>query len=173
MCCHRVAVGLSRDQLAQATTWSDTPISYRYGTQLTEPYNPDKVEKHILPFSHASVFSLGQNIFNLDLLQSDSADTTRGSASVATEAYLVYRHQLHAGKIFDKPVAFGPVKDMTLTARFDLKTKDTGFAPRKSQLLVRANLQVRCAAWFPGSQPAGSILAACRVTATAFPSIYC
>ena len=125
----------------QAADWSDTAIGYRYGTQFTEPNNPDKVEKHILQLSHVSGYSLGQNFFNLDLLQSDSTDPVQGSDSGATEAYLVYRHQLHAGKLLGAPIAFGPIQDMALTAGFDLNTKNTAFAPRKRQLLVGPTLK--------------------------------
>ena len=82
---------------AHAATWSDTFVGYRYGTQFTEPNNPENVEKHILQFTHVSGYSLGQNFFNLDVLQSSSDDPANNSDSGATEAYLAYRHQLHAG----------------------------------------------------------------------------
>ncbi len=126
---------------AQAATWSDTAIGYRYGTQFQEPNNPDDVAKHVLQLTHASGYALGQNFFNLDLLQSDSADPARNSDEGATEAYLVYRHQLHAGKVFDAPLAFGPVKDVALSGGFDLNTKNTNFAPRKRQLLLGPTLK--------------------------------
>lgn len=121
---------------AQASSWSDTFIGYRYGTEFTEPNNSKDVEKHVLSLGHVSGYSLGQNFFNLDLLQSDSADPASGSDNGATEAYLTYRHQLHYGKVFGEPLAFGPVKDMALSAGFDLNTKNTAFAPRKRQLVV-------------------------------------
>ncbi|WP_108445632.1 hypothetical protein [Halomonas denitrificans] len=126
---------------AQAATWSDTAIGYRYGTQFQEPGNSNDVAKHVLQFTHASGYALGQNFVNLDLLQSDSADPARNSDEGATEAYLVYRHQLHAGKVFDAPLAFGPVKDVALSGGFDLNTKNTNFAPRKRQLLLGPTLK--------------------------------
>lgn len=121
---------------AQAATWSDTSVGYRYGTQFTEPNNPENIEKHILQFTHVSGYSLGQNFLNLDVLQSSSQDPANNSDSGATEAYLTYRHQLHGGGVFNEPIAFGPVKDTALTFGFDLNTKNTGFAPRKRQLVV-------------------------------------
>lgn len=124
---------------AQAFTWSDTFIGYRYGTQFTEPNNPHDIQKHILQLTHASGYAYGQNFFNVDLLQSDEMDPARGNArgegDGATEAYLTYRHQLHLGKVFGTDLGFGPVKEVALTAGFDLNTKNTDFAPRK-QLLV-------------------------------------
>ncbi|WP_104204729.1 outer membrane protein OmpK [Billgrantia saliphila] len=125
----------------QAATWSDTFLGYRYGTQFTEPGNPNDVEKHILQFTHVSGYSLGQNFLNLDVLQSDDADPASGGESGATEAYLTYRHQLHFGKLFDEPLAFGPVKDVGLTGGFDLNTKNTEFAPRKRMLVVGPTLK--------------------------------
>ncbi|MDN3521663.1 hypothetical protein [Halomonas ramblicola] len=127
---------------AQAATWSDTFLGYRYGTQFTEPNNANDVEKHVLQFTHVSGYSLGQNFLNLDVLQSDAADPTEfGGDTGATEAYLTYRHQLHYGKLFGEPLAFGPVKEVALTGGFDLNTKNTEFAPRKRMLVVGPTLK--------------------------------
>ncbi|GHC17203.1 hypothetical protein [Aidingimonas halophila] len=126
----------------QAADWSDTSIGYRYGTEFTEPGIEEDVEKHILSLTHVSGYSLGQNFFNLDMLQSGSNDpTTFGGDTGATEAYLAYRHQLHYGGVFDEPLSFGPVGDVALTAGFDLNTKNTDFSPRKRQLLVGPTLK--------------------------------
>lgn len=128
--------------VAQAATWSDTFIGYRYGTQFTEPSNPRDVEKHVLQFTHASGYALGQNFLNVDLLQSDSADPTEaGGDTGATEAYLTYRHQLHSGKLFGEALAFGPVKEVALSGGVDLNTKNTAFAPRKRMLLAGPTLK--------------------------------
>lgn len=124
-----------------AATWSDTSLGYRYGTQFTEPSNPDKVTKHVLQVTHASGYSFGQNFLNLDLLQSNDKDRANGSSNGATEAYLTYRHQLHLGKLMDKPLSFGPVKEVGLTAGLDLNTKNTTFAPRKQMLVIGPTLK--------------------------------
>lgn len=122
---------------AHAANWSDTFIGYRFGTQFTEPSNPDKIRKNILQFTHASGYDYGQNFINLDILQSSKKDPSSGSGNNgATEAYLVYRHQLYISKLADVDLSFGPVKDVTLTAGFDLNTKNTTFAPRKRLLVV-------------------------------------
>ncbi len=122
---------------AHAANWSDTFIGYRFGTQFTEPSNPNKIRKNILQFTHASGYDYGQNFLNLDILQSSKKDPSSGSGNNgATEAYLVYRHQLYISKLADVDLSFGPVKDVTLTAGFDLNTKNTTFAPRKRLLVV-------------------------------------
>ncbi|HRP95797.1 MAG TPA: hypothetical protein PL143_06055 [Rhodocyclaceae bacterium] len=136
-----VAATLAAVHSAHAATWSDTYVGYRYGTRFTEPANPNKIEKHVLQFTHASGYAFGQNFLNLDILQSDRKDPARGSDSGATEAYLTYRHQLHLGTIFDRTLAFGPVKEVALTAGFDLNTKNTAFAPRKRMIVVGPTLK--------------------------------
>lgn len=127
--------------LAQAATWSDTFIGYRYGTDFREPTNPNAVQKHVLQFTHASAYSVGQNFLNIDFLQSDDKDPANGSSNGATEAYLTYRHQVHLGKVFDRSFAFGPVKELAFTAGFDLNTKNTRFAPRKRLVVAGPTLK--------------------------------
>lgn len=128
--------------VSQAATWSDTFIGYRYGTDFREPNNTKDVEKHILQFTHASGYSVGQNFVNLDIFQSDKADPTeRGGSNGATEFYLTYRHQVHLGKAFDKSLAFGPVKEVAITAGVDLNTKNSPVQPRKRLLVIGPTLK--------------------------------
>ena len=127
--------------VAQAATWSDSFLGYRYGTGFREPSNTKEVRKHVLQFGHASGYAYGQNFLNLDLLQSDKNDPSSGADTGATEFYLTYRHQLHLGKLLDKRLAFGPVKEVAITAGFDLNTKNTRFAPRKRLLVVGPTLK--------------------------------
>ncbi|HRP25058.1 MAG TPA: hypothetical protein PLC66_13850 [Thauera sp.] len=127
--------------VGHAATWSDTYVGYRYGTEFREPTNSRDVEKHVLQFTHASGYSVGQNFVNLDVLQSDKTDPASGGGSGATEFYLTYRHQLHLGKVFDRSFAFGPVKELAVTAGFDLNTKNTAFSPRKRLLVLGPTLK--------------------------------
>ena len=127
---------------AEAITWSDNFFSYRYGTQFHEPMNDKDVTKNILSFTHVSGYNYGQNFFNVDMLQSSKADPSSGSGNNgATEFYATYRHQLSMGKVFDTDLSFGPVKDVALTAGFDLNTKNTAFGPRKRLLVVGPTLK--------------------------------
>lgn len=140
-----LALAVSAAPQVSAATWSDTYVGYRYGSDFTEPFNKNDIEKHILQLTHASGYAYGQNFFNLDLLQSDNMDQangdTRGEGDGAFEAYLTYRHQLHLGKVLDKDLSFGPVKEVALSAGFDLNTKNTAVAPRKQLLLVGPTLK--------------------------------
>lgn len=125
----------------EAATWSDTFIGYRYGSEFSEPSNAQDVSKNIVQLTHASGYSLGQNYFNLDVLKSGSEDPASGSSDGATEFYLAYRHQLHLGKLFETDLGFGPVKEVALTAGFDLNTKNSAFAPRKRFWVVGPTLK--------------------------------
>ncbi|GAA3706141.1 hypothetical protein GCM10022421_11400 [Oceanisphaera sediminis] len=140
-----LALAVSAAPQLSAATWSDTYIGYRYGTEFTEPNNDRDIERHILQLTHASGYAYGQNFFNLDVLQSDENDPANGSArgegDGALEAYLTYRHQLHLGKVLDKDLSFGPVKEVALSAGFDMNTENTAFAPRKQLLLVGPTLK--------------------------------
>lgn len=140
-----LALAVSAAPQVSAATWSDTYIGYRFGTEFTEPSNDKDITKHILQFTHASGYAYGQNFLNVDLLQSDENDPAsgdvRGEGDGATEAYLTYRHQLHLGKVFDQDFSFGPVKEVALSAGFDLNTKNTTFGPRKQLLLVGPTLK--------------------------------
>ncbi len=126
---------------AQAAEWSDTFIGYRYGEEFREPNNTRDVTKSVLQLGHVSGYALGQNFFNLDVLQSDRNDPAQGGGTGATEFYLTYRHQLQLGKALSKDFSFGPVKDVALTAGFDLNTKDTAVAPRKRFLAIGPTLK--------------------------------
>lgn len=127
--------------LAHAATWSDAFLGYRYGTQFHEPSNTKDVRKHVLQYSQASGYSVGQNFVNLDILQSDKNDPSSGGDTGATEFYLTYRHQLHLGKLLERDLSFGPVKEVAFTAGFDLNTKNTTFAPRKRLLVAGPTLK--------------------------------
>lgn len=126
---------------ASAATWSDSFLGYRYGTQFHEPSNTKDVRKHVLQYSQASGYSVGQNFVNLDILQSDKNDPSSGGDTGATEFYLTYRHQLHLGKLLERDLSFGLVKEVAFTAGFDLNTKNTTFAPRKRLLVAGPTLK--------------------------------
>lgn len=135
-----IALAVAVAPQVSAANWSDTFVGYRYGTQFTEPKNPEKVKKNIFSLTHVSGYDYGQNFVNVDLLQSNNMDPAsgdkRGEGKGATEAYVTYRHQLHLGKVFDTDMSFGPVSDFGLTAGVDLNTKNTAFGPRKQLFVV-------------------------------------
>ena len=127
---------------AGAADWSDTSISWRYGTRFAEPYNPEHIKKHIFALTHASGYKYGSNFFNVDLLQSDKTDPASLTQSEgAQEAYIVYRHTLDIGALRGAEMRYGPVKGVGLTFGFDWNTKnDVGYNSRKRMLVAGPTL---------------------------------
>lgn len=131
-----------------ASDFSDTLIGYRYSDHYSDPGKTKDVAKNILQVTHVSSYRLGQNFLNLDVFKSDSTDPAKGGGTGATEFYLTYRNQLQYGKVFDKPLAFGPVKDVALTAGFDYNTKNNEFASEKRLLVFGPTLKFALPAGF-------------------------
>lgn len=136
------AILLSCAAGAQAADWSDTSISWRYGTRFAEPYNPEHIKKHIFALTHASGYKYGSNFFNVDLLQSDKNDPASLTQSEgAQEAYIVYRHTLDIGALRSTEMRYGPVKGVGVTFGFDWNTKnDVGYNSRKRMLVAGPTL---------------------------------
>lgn len=136
------AILLSCAAAAQAADWSDTSISWRYGTRFAEPYNPEHIKKHIFALTHASGYKYGSNFFNVDLLQSDKNDPASLTQSEgAQEAYIVYRHTFDIGALRGTEMRYGPVKGVGVTLGFDWNTKnDVGYNSRKRMLVAGPTL---------------------------------
>jgi len=126
---------------APAAEWSDTSISYRYGTQFAEPFNNDRIIKNIVALTHASGYKYGQNFVNVDFLFSNYKDPSTVGGSGATEAYAVYRNTLDIGKVLGKPLNWGILRGIGATAGFDVNTKnDVGYASKKRMLVLGPTL---------------------------------
>ena len=136
------AVALALSAGARAADWSDTAVSWRYGTRFAEPFNPQDIRKHIFALTHASGYKYGSNFFNVDLLQSDENDpASLTQAEGAQEAYVVYRHTLDFGKLRGSDIKFGKVRGVGATLGFDWNTKnDVGYNSRKRMLVAGPTL---------------------------------
>jgi nucleoside-specific outer membrane channel protein Tsx len=123
---------------AQAATFSDTSIGYRYGTEFAEPFNNNAISKDIINLNHVSGYKYGTNFFNADMLMSDSKDPAgAGSSNGAQEVYIVYRNTVELEKLTGSPYKFGPVRGVGLTAGFDYNTKtDAGYNSKKRMLVA-------------------------------------
>ena len=127
-----------------AAEWSDTSISYRYGTQFAEPFNSNAISKDILGLTHVSGYKYGSNFFNVDLLLSDKKDpASAGSTNGAQEAYVVYRHTLDLGKVTGSPFKFGPMRGVGIDAGFDFNVKtDAGYNSKKRMVVAGPSLMM-------------------------------
>jgi nucleoside-specific outer membrane channel protein Tsx len=127
---------------AQAADWSDTSLSYRYGTRFAEPFNNQDITKSIVNLSSASGYRYGKNFFSVDLLMSSEDDpSAAGANSGAHEAYVVYRHTLDLGKMSGAGMAWGPIRGIGATFGFDFNSKaDAAYNSRKRMLVVGPTL---------------------------------
>ena len=129
---------------AQAADWSDTSLAYTTGTKYSEPFEGNSISKNIFSLKNVSGDKYGQNFFNVDMLQSGSTttDVATGAGGGAQEVYVAYRRLLDLGKITGKSYAFGPVKDVGVTAGFDWNTKNNNYASRKRMLVAGPTLMM-------------------------------
>ncbi len=130
-------LGLAVMSSAVAADWSDTFVGYREGGNFKEPGSKSTdIHKDILSFTHVSGYKYGSNFFTADFLASDSNDPVNGNGGGAQEVYAVYRHQLSLGAVSGSSFAFGPVKDMAITAGIDLNSKDDAFSSRVRKFVL-------------------------------------
>lgn len=121
---------------AHAADWSDTSIAVSHGSKYAEPFKGNDISKNIYSLKNVSGDKYGQNFFNADLLQSNGADPGATTAGGAQEVYVVYRRLFDLQKITGNSFAFGPVKDMGITAGFDWNTKNDAYGSKKRMLVV-------------------------------------
>jgi nucleoside-specific outer membrane channel protein Tsx len=130
--------------VASAADWSDTTLSFRYGSAFAEPFDnkPDgsriDIAKEIFAFTHVSGYKYGTNFFNVDYLISNTKDPGGGIPGNpgAQEAYAVYRHLLDLGKVMGSDIKFGPLRGLGVTAGFDVNTKNDGYASKKRMFVL-------------------------------------
>lgn len=127
---------------AAAEVWSDTSIGISYGPGYREPGVSGDIAKTVVNMTHAGGYKYGGNYFNVDFLKSNSVDPSVGTGNTdgSIEVYAVYRHQLSMSAVAGDRVAFGPVRDLSLTAGFDLGTKNNGFGSRPVKAVVGPTL---------------------------------
>jgi len=131
------ALSLLSLSCVQAADWSDTSLAFATGNKFAEPFGRTDISKNIYSLKSVSGDKYGQNFVNVDLLESDARD------GKAQEAYVVYRRLFDLEKITSKKYAFGPVKDIGVTAGFDWNTKnDTGYASKKRMLVLGPTLMM-------------------------------
>ncbi len=124
---------------AAAAEWSDTSLSYRYGTRFREPFNNKNVTKNIFAFTHASGYKYGTNFFNVDFLMSDGNDPSNAAGGPgAQEAYAVYRNTVDLSKVTGSEYKYGGVvRGLGGTFGFDWNAKtDAGYNSKKRMLVL-------------------------------------
>ena len=124
---------------ATAEEWSDTALSWRYGTHFSEPYNDNNITKNIVGLTHIGGYKYGTNFFSVDLLMSndkDPADAGPPPSGEAQEAYVIYRNTIDLSKVTHEEYKFGVVKGVGATFGFDWNTKNDCCYDSKKRMAV-------------------------------------
>lgn len=137
-----LAALLGQTLWAQAADWSNDSLGLKYSERFREPGISAPVTKTIVDFTHASGDQWGRNLLVAELLQSDGADPAAGGSVGAQEIYGFYRRTFSLSKLSGMPIAGGPVKDVSLVARFDRGAKNTQFAPAPRKLYAGASVDM-------------------------------
>jgi len=141
-------LGLLVASPVMAAEWSDTSLSWRYGTDFAEPYDNNAdgshkdIRKNIVALTHVSGFAYGTNFFNVDFLMSDKNDPGQNTSQGAQEVYAVYRNTLDFSKIFNKNLQTGPIKSYGWVTGFDFNSKNDSYGSKKRMLVIGPNLMM-------------------------------
>lgn len=125
---------------SHALEWSDNYIGLKVGNRFSEPGIAQPIRKSIYEFVHVSGDKLGKNLVVGQVLQSDSNDPAAGGTAGAQEFFGFYRRSFSLSKLSGASMAFGPVKDVSLVARFDRGTKNIGFAAAARKAMAGVSL---------------------------------
>lgn len=127
---------------ALAADWSNTSIGVSYGRDYREPVNPEKIAKTIYNMTHVSGDKWGTNLLSGDIFVSNSKDPANNSVSGntdgAVEIYTFYRRTLSLNALTDNAFASARIKDVSLSARVDMGTKNSALAPRPRKVRLGA-----------------------------------
>jgi nucleoside-specific outer membrane channel protein Tsx len=128
-------------------------VGLSYGTGFTEPGVGTGIKKAIANFTYTNGDTLGSNFLVIEALQSSRRDPA-ANGSGAREYYGVFQRNLSMNALNGTASGVGPFKDVNLTARIDLGTKNTRFAsrPRKFRPGISASLPVPAGFWEAGIQ---------------------
>jgi hypothetical protein len=150
------AAAIFAAQPAAGADWSDTSLSYRYGTAFAEPFvnnaqgTRQDIAKSIVALTHASGYKYGSNFFNVDMLLSDNKDPascanlfTTGCTGSAQEVYVVYRGALSLNKISGNNYGNSWVRDWEGKFGFDINAKnDAGYNSKKRMFVLGPSMSM-------------------------------
>ena len=111
---------------ALALDWVSNEIQYLQSDHYREPFNGQDVSKQIITLQHASGYSLGRNFAFVDILKSGNQERNlSGQSESPSETYGEAYTTLSLGKVSGQSWAFGPVKDVGLTAGINAGSKSS------------------------------------------------
>lgn len=106
------AVNLS---FAGAAQWSSTNVQYLYGDRYTDVGTNTEVSASIITLEHVNGWKYGDNFYFVDITNPD-----RGASKLGTGYYGELSPRLSFGKMTDKDLSFGIVKDVLITTTAEI-----------------------------------------------------
>ncbi|MBU9548507.1 hypothetical protein KTE50_08090 [Burkholderia multivorans] len=144
-------------QVSAPTSWNDTYIGYRVGTNFYYPGvrtatgAPAKVTQNIGFLTTTGGFRYGSYAFNVDYLVSNMANPEAGPTNQygyptpgsggAQEVYSVGRVSLSASRIFNRPFSYGFFRDVGVTLGYEFGTKNDAYAERARMFVAGATIE--------------------------------
>lgn len=144
-------------QFTAPTSWNDTYIGYRVGTNFyypgvrTQSGAPARITQNIGFLTTTGGFRFGSYAFNVDYLVSSMANPEAGPTNQygyptpgsggAQEVYSVGRVSLSASKIFGRSFSYGFIRDFGLTAGYEFGTKNDAYAERARMLVFGPTIE--------------------------------
>lgn len=144
-------------QVSAPTSWNDTYIGYRVGTNFYYPGvrtatgAPAKVTQNIGFLTTTGGFRYGSYAFNVDYLVSNMANPEAGPTNQygyptpgsggAQEVYSVGRVSLSASRIFNRQFSYGFIRDVGLTLGYEFGTKNDAYAERARMFVAGPTIE--------------------------------
>ncbi|CAE6823780.1 hypothetical protein R70006_06816 [Paraburkholderia domus] len=142
---------------APPSSWNDTYIGYRVGTDFyypgvrTQSGAPAKITQNIGFLTTTGGFRYGSYAFNVDYLVSSMANPEAGPTNQygyptpgsggAQEVYSVGRVEFSASKIFGRPFSYGFIRDFGLTVGYEFGTKNDAYAERARMVVLGPTIE--------------------------------
>lgn len=121
---------------SQAVEWSDTSLAVKVGDKFSEPGTAQPIDKTIYEFVHISGDKIGKNLVVGQVLHANSTYPAASGSAGSTEFFGFYRRTFSLSKLTGRSIGFGPIKDVSLAARFDRGTLNTQFASAARKLMA-------------------------------------
>ena len=117
----------------------ETPFVFRPGSSSAADIARVSAE-----FRHVDSWRLGDNLADISLRKSNSAEPSTGGGTGALEPYAIFRSSLSYNKVTQtRAMNRGPLRDLGLELGANLETKNSSFAPEERTIYFGPVLQAK------------------------------
>ena len=131
--------------------FADDSIFVGYGPSYQTPFvlnpgqlTPANIPRTSIEFRHLDAWRLGDNLFDVSLRKSGSAEPSAGGGTGALEPYAILRSSLSYNKLTQsQTMTIGPLRDLGFEFGANLETKNSSFSPQEKTIYIGPVLQVK------------------------------